>query len=545
LTPALARDVCLHTNSKAVVQGAIFDAGNHYGIELTAQNCQTGKTLARTKLEAADRNQIVRTLGLAGNLLREKLGESKISLQKFNQPLDAATSSSPEALEAFAQGSRALNEKGPFAAVPFYRRAAELDSNFADAYCYLGTAFRTLYEASFAISNISRAYELSDRVTQRQRFLIHSLYQRYVTGDVEKALQVTMQMAQIYPRLAIARINLSIYLDTLGKFDKAAIQSREALRLEPGSAVAMRYLMEEDIELKHLDEAKAIYEVARASHVEEANLSANRYLVAFLEGDNAAMEEQFEWAMGKRGAEDLLLYQQSDTEAYQGRLGEAREFSQRAVESAAHAGMPETAALWRADAALKEAMIGEPRRALKEVREGLQLSSGAAVVPYFAATLALAGDAAQAQSLAEKLNHERPADTMVQNSWLPIVQAVLELKKNNPTRAIEILQLASPYEMTSTFGCLSPIYVRGLAYLQSGQGQQAVSEFEKLTNHPELVTNCLVGALSHLQLGRAQVMMGDKPAARKSYQDFLTLWKDADPDVPIYRQAKAEYAKLQ
>jgi tetratricopeptide (TPR) repeat protein len=544
LIPALAREVCAHTNSRAVVQGTISDAGNNYSVELRAENCQTGRMLVRTKLEVNDRNRIVKMLGVAGNQLRQELGEPKSSLQKFNQPLDMAMSSSLEALQALAQGDRARNERGSSAALQFYQHAVELDPNFAYGYCYLAAVYGTIFEATSAAQNMDRAYELRDRATQRQKFRIESFYQTYITGDIEKALQVLLEMVQSYPRDSGIYNSLSLVLNELGKYREAYAEAREAVRLDNGS-ISLSNLMTTSIAMNRLDEAKTVYDTARLQKMEEPSLSINRYLVAFLEADWATMAAQLKWALGKPGAEDQMLNQQSDTEAYYGRFRTARELSHRAVELASGAGTPEAAARWRADEALREAMIGEVDRAREKTREGLQLSRSTAVTPFFGLALALVGDVTQATSIDERLNQERPQGTMIQNSWLPSIRAALDLQKNNPSNAIETLKRSARYETGNGSGCLSPVYVRGLAYLQAGEGQQAALEFQKVTSHPELVTNCLVGAVSRLQLARAQAMMGDKDAARKSYQDFLTLWKDADSDIPIYRHAKAEYAKLQ
>ena len=542
LTPELARDVCLQTNSKAYLAGSIADAGNRYGIDLRAVNCQTGITFARTRLEARDRYQVVKMLGVAGSDLRRKLGEPEASLQKFNQPLDRATSSSPEALQAFTRGFRTASEKGSFPAIAFYRRAVELDPNFAGAYCFLAAMYVNLSETSLAIQNINRAYELRDRVTQRDRFLIEASYHRITTGDIEEANQITMEWAQSYPRESIPPNNLSVGFNMLGKYQEAAAQAQESLRIEPNQSAAVENLVQAYLGMNRLDEAKAVFEAAQARKLERAGLSNNRYLVAFLEGDRTAMEEQVKWAMGKPGAEDAMLSNQSDSEAYYGHFGKARELSQRAVESASHAALLEPAAGWRANEALREAMVGDARRAREKAREALKMSAGTTANPSFVLTLAMAGGTGQDGNLADKLNQDRPLDTMVQNYWLPSIRAAIELK-NNPGQAIKGLQVATPYELGSA-GCLHPVYVRGLAYLQAGHGQEASAEFQKVLDHPGAVTNCIQGALAHLQLGRAQAMMGDKEAARKSYQDFLTLWKDADPDIPIYKQAKAEYAKL-
>jgi len=509
-------------------------------------NCQTGETFARTETEAENRNEIVKVLGVAGNELRRKLGEPQASLQKFNEPLDEAASASLEALQAYAQGVETHIESGDFQAVRFFVRAVELDPNFAQAYGYLGMLYENLLENSLAIQTLNRAYELRNRVTKRERFMIEAAYYAIATGELEKSIPTLTEWIQSYPRDQMPPNVLSSVYILLGQYPKAAAQARESQRMLPHHYAVIGNLMTADIAMNHLAEAKTVSEEVRSHNLEASELSLNRYLLAFLQGDRVAMEEQAKFAMGKPGVENLLLSAQSDTEAYHGRFARARDFSQRAIESARHAGVPETAATWRANQALREALIGNPDRARKNAAEALELSHGTAVKAVVAFALAVAGDTGQAENLARELNRDRPLDIMIQNYWLPSIRAVIELHKNNPRKAIDILQVATPYELGSNeySGDLHPVYVRGLAYLQAGQGQLAATEYQKMIDHPGVICNFVSGALAHFQLGRAQAMMGDKEAARKSYQGFLTLWKDADPDVPIYRQAKAEYARL-
>jgi eukaryotic-like serine/threonine-protein kinase len=547
VTPEVAREVCLHTHSKAFVGGSIADSGNDYGIQLLAVDCLTGKTFASTKLEAENRNQVVKMLGVAGGELRRKLDEPQASLLEFNKPLDEAMSSSPEALQAFTQGRRIQWEKGDDEALPFLRHAVELDPNFARAYAALGNTFINLLEGELASQNLKKAYALHDRATERDRFYIESSYYASVTGELEKAIQTDTSMTQAYPKDSMGHNNLSVWLRFTGQWEKAVVEARESVYLMP-SASGYFNLMVSYMALNRLAEAQATLDEARVHNVDSISLHINTYYLAFLQGNAGAMQEEMEWGRGKAGTEDQLLSAQADTETYHGHLGKGREFSRRAVSLAKHANSD--GSMWRLEQALAEAEIGtavEPRRA---AADALTLNSRWDAEIMSALALARAGDAAQASRLADKLDRSFPVDTIVQNYSLPTIRAAIELGKNNPRAAIDTLRVAAPYDLASApfSGTLCPnlypVYLRGLAYLKAGQGQQATAEFQKILDSPGLALNFVTGALAHLQLGRAQVMMGDEVAARKSYHDFLTLWKDADPDVPILKEAKAEYAKL-
>ena len=548
LAPALAREVCLRTNSKALVAGSISDAGNHYLIELNAVDCHTGKSLAKTEKEAMSRNEVIKTLGTAGNEIRSKLGEPRASLQKFNKPLDEATSSSVEALQAFAEGDKRKRQDGDVpASFSYFNRAAELDPNFAQAYLRLGIGYLNVHQGDLSVRNLKKAYELRDRVTERDRFSIEAFYEILVTGQANKSIQILTEWAKTYPADYFAHGDLSADLMSIGQYEKAAAEARESVRLRP-TGVGYVNLMTSYLRQNRLDEAKASFDEARANNLNDPNLFDLRYILAFLQGDNPGMQEQVAWAIGKPGAEDKLLSTQSDTEAYHGRFGKARELSQQAVDSAKRAGAPQAAGAWRLDEAVREAEIGNASRARQQAAEALSLSPQRNVQASAALALARAGDAMQAEKLCEKLDRDYPLDTWTQSYLLPTIRAAIELQRNNPHKAIDILGVALPYEMGDlefqSFGALYPAYVRGGAYLKAGQGLLAVAEFQKMIDHPGIVNNFITGALAHLQLGRAHAMMGDKEAARKSYQDFFALWKDADPDIPILHSAKAEYAKL-
>jgi eukaryotic-like serine/threonine-protein kinase len=545
LTPEVARQVCQRTNSKAVVAGSISDAGNHYRLELNAVDCKTGKSLARTETEAANRNEIIKTLGIAGSELRSQLGEPRASLQKFNKPLDEATSSSVEALQALTMAANVKRQHGDAATGAAYlKRAVELDPNYAQAYMRLGIGYLNANETNLSAQNFRKAYELRNRVTQRDKFLIESFYYIGVTSELEKGIQTFTEAEKAYPKDPTWYMELSAELMAIGQYEKTAAQAQESIRLQPAAAPYVN-LMTAQVSLNLFDEAKATFEDARAHSLDDANLYTLRYGVAFVQGDGNAMREVVEWATGKP-VEDQFVCAESRTDAFYGRMGKAGQLSQNAVELAIHARAPQSAADCRVGEALQEAEIGNPGRAQQRVVETLALSTAIGTKTSSALALARAGDVGQAEKLAHELDQALPQGTMMQNYFLPTIRASIELQRNNPAKAIEILETAVPYELGGFggFAALYPAYVRGEAYLKAGQGPQAAAEFKKLIEHPGIVNNFITGALANLQLGRAEALMGNKEAARKSYQDFLSLWKDADPEIPILKQAKAEYAKL-
>jgi serine/threonine protein kinase/tetratricopeptide (TPR) repeat protein len=551
LTQEVAREVCLRTNSKALLSGSIVRVGNKYLIVLKAVNCQTGDGLGSVEVTAENRDSVLKALGDAGNQLREKLGESLASVEKFNKPLEQATTSSLEALGAYTQGQIAQRIKGDDLESAMYtKRAVELDPNFARAYASLGTAYLNQNQVSLAIENYKKAYDLRDRVSERERFYIEAQYYGNVTGEVVKANQTYAQWIQTYPDDDIPHANLGNDYMELGQYEKGAAETREDLRLTPDDVVGYTNLVNCYLALNRLDEAKSAFDQAMASKLDAYLLRQARYYVAFLEGDNPSMNEQVAWAAGKPEGEGVLLSAQSDTEAYFGHLGKARDLSQRAVDSTKHNGAKETAAIWKANAALREAAFGNAAQARQDAAAALDLAPGPGVRLIVTLTLAQAGAAEQARKLAERLNQESPSDAMVQGYWLPTIDAVMELDHGNALEAVRLLQPAQAYELGQplpfvSLGTMYPVYVRGLAYLRAGQGHQAAEEFQRMIDDRGIVVNFPLGALAHLQLGRAYVLAADKAKARTKYQDFFALWKDADSDIPILKEAKAEYAKLQ
>jgi class 3 adenylate cyclase/tetratricopeptide (TPR) repeat protein len=555
LTPGMARDLCQRAGSKAYVSGSIANLGSQYIMDIRAVNCRTGDTLVEEQVQAGRKEDVLKTLSVACAKLRAKLGESLSTIQKLDTPLEQATTPSLEALQAYSLGRRSMVEKGGYAAaVPFFQRATSLDSNFAMAYASLGTSYNNLGEYSQAAESARKAYGLRERVSERERLYIESHYYHYVTGDLEKARQAYEIWAQIYPRDDVPQNNLSFIYFVLGQYDRALEEARENVRLSPDGAgyalLATLYL-----NLDQLEEAEATTREAQTKSLDSPVLHFILYSLAFLRNNMSGMATQVAWSEGKPGVEDVLLVLEADSAGYSGRLAEARELSRRAVDSAMHAEEIETAGTYEAEAAVREALFGNASDAHGRAKAALGLSVGRDVQFGAALALALAGDAARAQALADDLGKRFPEDTFVQFNYLPTIHAQLALTHNESakspgggaSKAIEALQAAAPYELGQAGGgslALAPVYVRGRAYLAEREGNEAAGEFQKILDHRGIVVNEAFGALAALGLARAYAMLGDTAHARAGYKDFLTLWKDADPNVPILKQAKAEYAKL-
>ncbi len=549
LTDALARQVCQRDGSVAVLDGSIAQIGTQYNLILNAENCSTGTLLASAQAVAADKNHVLEALGNVATSIRGKLGESLGSIQKFNTPLADVTTPSLEALQAYTLGARALSNGNSSAAIGSYQRAISLDPSFAMAYAALGTAYGNLGETGLAAENTKKAYDLRDRVSERERFSISSGYDQSATGDLLKANQVFQLWAQTYPRDRIPPENLTYDYFALGQYDKALAAAREALELGPSSGLSYANLVDTYLAPDRLDEAASILQQARAHGIESPFLHLYQYQLAFLQGDGAGMAREAAWGSGKSGVEDLLLYYQSDTAAYAGQFVKANDFTARAVTSAQQAGEKETAASYQAESAVREAVAGDAAQAREQAAAALKLSNGRDTEAAATLALALAGDAAQAQKLADDLAKRYPEDTLVQFNYLPTIHAAIALDQRAPANAVADLQAASPYELGQpdqiAFLNLYPVYVRGLAYLAARQGAQAAAEFQKILDHPGVVLNEVIGPLAHLGIGRARAIEGDKAGARKAYEDFFALWPHADAGIPILQQAKSEYAKLQ
>ena len=546
ITQEIARELCVRTGSKAIILGSISNLGGQYVIGVDGVGCNTGDTLAKEQEEAATKQDVLKALGQAAARMRAKLGESLASIQKFDVPVEATTSSL-EALKAFSMGITTFRTKGVAEAIPFYKRALELDSNFAVAHASLGVAYVNLGQASLAAENIKKAYALRDRVSEREKYRISSLYYSYVTGELEQASQVYELWAKSYPQDAIPPGNLGTIYDSLGQYEKALTATEEGQRLEP-KVVGYFNLAQIYLQLNRPDDARKTIEQAQAGKFEGDLLHWAIYQLAFLKGDAAEMERQVAWAAGKPGTEDTLLSFQSDTDAYYGRLTKARDFSRRAVDAAVRNNSKETAALWQVNAALRDAEFGNTTAAKQDVAAALTLAPGRDVKMLSALTLARVGEVARAKAIVAELENSYPSQTVLKVYWLPTIKAAVELNANNSAQALVFLEAAAPYELGDPpqfqVGTLYPVYIRGQAHLMAHNGTAAITEFQKFLDHRGIVLNFPFGALAHLSLARAYALSSDTAKSRTAYQDFFALWKDADPDIPILKQAKAEYEKL-
>ena len=550
LSREVAREVCQRTSSTAMLTGSIGQVGNRYDLILGAVNCANGESLASVQAEVPDKDHVLGQLGQLGTQMREKLGESLSTIQKYDTPLEEATTSSLDALKAYSQGSKNRLLGNVATEIPFYKRALELDPNFASAYLGLGVAYSNLGEIGISNENIARAYELRNRVSERERFHIEADYHQFVTGNIEKAKEAFSQWSQAYPRDFTPYLDLGVIALYEGQGDEGIKHTLEARQVAPDFSLIDGNLVGAYVLANRLDEAKAAYQQGVAEKSENSTLHANMYAVAFLEGDNPEMARQVAWATGKPGAEDQLLSISSDTEAYYGRMGKAREISRRAVDAAKRNDQKETAALWQMNAALREAEVKNVAEARKLASDALALASEHDSQVLGDLAFARAGDTAQAEKMADDLAKRYPEDTLVNRYWLPSIRATVEISRNNPARAEEVLQATGPYEFgaptpgASVQAMMYPTYVRAQAYLAMKKGKEAAAEYQKIVDHRALIANFVIGSLARLGLGRAYVLAGDNAQAKTAYQDFFALWKDADPDIPILKEAKAEYAKL-
>jgi serine/threonine protein kinase len=560
LTSELARDICQRTASAATIEGSISGLGSQYVVGLKAVNCHSGELLGQEQATASSKEQVLKALGEAATKLREKLGESLASVQKFDAPPEGVTTPSLEALQAYSLGFQAMAIKNDAAAaIPLFQRATSLDPNFAMAYARLGSSYANLNQTSRGAETERKAYELRERVSEREKFYIASHYEQQALGDLEAARKTYELWAQTYPRDNTPAVNLGSIYGSLGEYDKQLIANQEGLKLNPGSGLMRANLVATYLQLNRSDEAKATAQEAQAQHLDSPNIHVSLYQVAFLQHDAAGMEREAATLMGKPGFEDAMLLYQSQTAGYAGQFARKRELVRRAMDSATRADEKETAATDQAAAACHEAMVGNASLAKEQAQAALALSNGRDVVGNAAIAVALAGDSGEATRLADDLAKRFPEDTMVQLEYLPQIRGAAALQSGNAAKAVEALVAATPYELGQA---LWPAYIRGEAYLKLGQGSAAAVEFQKIVDHPGAVQNDAVGALAHLGLARAYALeagighggAGASPVqpdpaalgkAKTAYQDFLALWKGADPDIPILKEAKAEYAKLQ
>ncbi len=550
LTPEIARELCQRTASAAVLDGSIAQIGTQYLLTLKAVNCASGESLASTEAQASDKNHVLDALGKTASEIRKKLGESLSTVQKFDIPLEQATTPSLEALQAFSSGDEVLNTTGAAAAIPFFIRAIELDPNFALAYAYLGRMYGDIGETVAAADYTRKAYELRERASEREKYFITASFHMVVTGNMEKAEQTCKLWAKAYPRAEMPRDFLGgLIYPVLGEYEKGLEMGKEAVRWNPNAPIAYSVVGYNFIALNRPNETKANYQQAFKRKLDHPFFHIDLYSVAFMQNDPDAMAQQIAWSVGKSGVEDGFLAMEADTAAYSGRLRQAREFTRLAIDSAQRAGEKETAATYLAMSGVREVLFGNAEEARRRATTAIKGSEGRDVQYGAALALLYADDDSQSQAIADSLEKKFPEGTLVQFNYRPALRANLALNKRKALEAIDILRANTPYELGMSgnyyWTAMYPVFLRGEAYLAAHQGSAAAAEFQKILDHRGIVLNEPIAALAHLQIGRAYAMQGDTAKAKAAYQDFLTLWKDADPDIPIFIAAKAEYAKLQ
>ena len=553
LDPQIGREVCERTGSAAVLYGSIASLGSKYVLGLQAKNCRTGKVLAEEQVQADRKEEVLNALDQIASRFRSRVGESLTTVEKYDTPLAEATTPSLEALRAYSAGLKIHSQKSSAAALPLFKHAIALDPNFAMAYAYLGHAYGEIGESDLSAESMSKAYQLQDHASDRERFFITASYDFRATGNLEKAEQTCVAWAQAYPRdYEPPGILGGVVYPAFGKYEKAIEESSKAVELDPDFAIGYGDLAFNNVYLDRLGQAEKTLQLASARNLEASDALVLPYDIAFLKGDQVGMEREAAQEQAKFESEAQSWYYQAFAMAYSGHLQQARTMAARATDMAQQADQPERAALWETGAALLEAFFADSSSAGKKAEAALELSKDREIEYGAALAFALAGDTAQAQALANDLQRRFAEDTSVKFSYLPTLRAVLALHNGGRSRAIELLQVAAPYDLGAPrssyhgiFGPLYPVYFRGEALLAAHQGQQAAVEFQKILDHRGIVVSDPIGALARLQLGRAFAMSGDKRKAKTAYQDFLTLWKDADPDIPIFRDAKREYARLQ
>jgi len=549
VTAKIARELCQRVEGAAVIEGSITTLGSSYVLGLQAENCRTGNMLGQEQSTSEDESHVLAALDRTAASLRAKLGESISTVQKYDTPLQQATTSSLEALQAYSLGRKLMAIGGDSAAAVLqFKRAISIDSRFAMAYAQLGTAYYNLGEKRLAAESTRKSFELREHVSEAEKFYIESHYFHFLDGNLEEARKVYEIWSQAYPRDIAPAANLGVVYQNLGLHDKALAQFHASLRIDPGDGLTYANLVSAYLSLNQLKEAAAIAQEAQAKHLDSPDLRLYLYELGFLQHSAAQMAQQVAWAT-EPGPASVLLYFEANSAAYLGQIKKSRTLSRQAVASAERAGIKDRAAGTEATAALSQALFGNLAEARQHAMAATARTLGRDGQFAAALALALAGDSSGAQRIAEGLANSFPNDTIVQQFYLPTIRAQLALQRNDPAKASEALRAAAPYELGIAAGTtysnnLYPVYVRGQAYLAERQGPAAVAEFQKIVDWPGVVLNQPIGALAHLGLGRAFAISGDSARAKSAYQDFFALWKDADPDVPVLKHAKLEYAKL-
>jgi tetratricopeptide (TPR) repeat protein len=539
VTKEVAREICQRQGLKAFLAGSITNLGTSYVITLEAINGQSGEEIAREQVEAESKEQVLKALTQAASKLRQKLGESLSSIQKFDAPLELTTSSL-EALKAYSLGYEQSSRGRFLESIPFSKRAIELDPNFAYAYASLAVQYNNTNQPKLAAEYAEKAFALRDRVSELEKLRISYFYHSFVTGETDKSIEVLELYKRTYPRDWRAPLSLSdAYLRT-GQFERAAAEAREGLRLNPNTAVGYLNLEQAFIGLSRFADAKEVVEQALRQNLDATDFHTLLYQVAFVGGDTAAMQQQLDWSRGKPD-EYVGLDWQTQTAAFSGHWRRSQDFSRSAIELATRSDAKEVAAQYAVEAALRGAVFGQCSQIKAAISESAGLARNNLFLTRGALVLALCGDAGQAQSLVEEVTKERPKDTLLNSLRLPVIRAAVQINRNNPVEAVKFLESAKPYEAAAEFW---PQYLRGLGYLKLKSGNEAATEFQKILDNRGQAALSALYPLAHLGLARAAALTGDTSKSRKAYQDFLALWKDADSDLPVLQEAKQEYEKL-
>ena len=548
ISAQLAGEVCQRTGSAVVIDGSIAQLGTQYLLALKASNCRSGDTLGHAQAQASDKNHVLDALGIMASSMRSKLGESLSSVQKYDAPPEEVTTPSLEALQAYSLGYRTMIRNNDYpAAIPLFQRAIVLDPTFAMAHARLGINYFNLGEPARAEDSLKKAYDLRDRLSKREQLYVTASYNAMALRDFATARQSYELWAQIYPRDQFAVGNLGVVYGYLGEYDKSLAAIRKAWALNSQNALVYANIVDTLLKLNRLDEAKEVATKAKTLGLESQWLHAHLYTIDFLQHDRAGMEREASELADKPGWGDVVLDAQANTAAYEGRFGQASELTRRAIEAAERDDKQETAAAYQAEAAVREAFVGNNASAIRQARAALALSHGKTVQTLAAIALGVGGDPSQAERLANELAHNFPQDTVFQFNAVPSIRAAVALSSGNPAQAIEVLQIAQRYALGQTDEpvgfTMYPVYLRAQAYAAVHR-PEAVGEFQRILDHPGIVQNELIAALAHLGLARAYAAANDNIQARAAYNEFLTLWKGADQDLPILKSAELEQAKL-
>jgi eukaryotic-like serine/threonine-protein kinase len=549
----VAREVCQRTGSTAVLESSIQNIGARYVLNLRATNCRTGDVVDREQVQVARKEEVLDAVGQMASRFRARVGESSTTLQLHDVPLAQATTPSIDALRSYSLGLEAASRRGEEASIPFFRHAIELDPKFAMAYAWLGLMYGSSGSSQLATQNIRKAYNLSSNVSDNERFFISAYYEGRGTGNQEKAHQICQEWATIYPRDPLPHSFLAGFIDpALANFDEGSEEGRKGVAIAPERGFSYFLLGEDLLYAGRLNDVQEVLRQVAERKVDYQKLAILKFDLAFLSDDRQGMEQAVNMAHGEPDSMDWMADRKAFALAYAGRLKDARLLSQQAIELAKQEGDRERAAQFAIRFALWEAFFGDRREAKQDAATALGLTRNRGVDYGAAVALALAGDSAQAQELAERLQRDFPEDTSVRFSYVPVIRAILALNRNQPAAAIEALQIAVPYEMgaprcavVSYLGSLYPVLIRGQAYLAARDGRDAVLEFQKLIDHRTVMIGDAASALARYGLARSYALSGDASNASAQYRQFLDLWQNADPGIPVLQQAKAEYANLQ